>query len=217
MILAFNQAHSFRTPSKRSCGPHGKTHQLSIEHRLDASPAQALREMLEPGSKGWIGAYLGSVTEGLALARAQEKGGREFWLFLSWLWVNGTLCYQKWYRCAFLLKQGIRNLLLNVATDVKSICFLHACFIKQWLKERPEREPKLDLQKPTVPAIPPKKPRPPKTNSLNRPGALPPRRPERPVGPLTHTRYCHTAMLFPRRVGLGWTQGAGKKWESSFV
>ncbi|KAM5221717.1 SH3 domain-containing kinase-binding protein 1 isoform 5-T5 [Ctenodactylus gundi] len=55
-------------------------------------------------------------------------------------------------------------------------------------KERPEREPKLDLQKPCVPAIPPKKPRPPKTSSLNRPGALPPRRPERPVGPLTHTR-----------------------------
>ncbi|XP_034341144.1 SH3 domain-containing kinase-binding protein 1 isoform X5 [Arvicanthis niloticus] len=55
-------------------------------------------------------------------------------------------------------------------------------------KERTEREPKLDLQKPSVPAIPPKKPRPPKTNSLNRPGALPPRRPERPVGPLTHTR-----------------------------
>ncbi|XP_077001831.1 SH3 domain-containing kinase-binding protein 1 isoform X5 [Tamandua tetradactyla] len=55
-------------------------------------------------------------------------------------------------------------------------------------KERPEREPKLDLQKPSVPAIPPKKPRPPKTNSLNRPGALPPRRPERPAGPLTHTR-----------------------------
>ncbi|XP_062939140.1 SH3 domain-containing kinase-binding protein 1 isoform X3 [Cynocephalus volans] len=55
-------------------------------------------------------------------------------------------------------------------------------------KERPEREPKLDLQKPSVPAIPPKKPRPPKTNSLSRPGALPPRRPERPVGPLSHTR-----------------------------
>ncbi|XP_055232700.1 SH3 domain-containing kinase-binding protein 1 isoform X9 [Gorilla gorilla gorilla] len=55
-------------------------------------------------------------------------------------------------------------------------------------KERPEREPKLDLQKPSVPAIPPKKPRPPKTNSLSRPGALPPRRPERPMGPLTHTR-----------------------------
>ncbi|XP_012585814.1 PREDICTED: SH3 domain-containing kinase-binding protein 1 isoform X3 [Condylura cristata] len=55
-------------------------------------------------------------------------------------------------------------------------------------KERPEREPKLDLQKPSVPAIPPKKPRPPKTNSVSRPGALPPRRPERPVGPLTHTR-----------------------------
>uniref|UniRef100_A0A8C9EBL2 SH3 domain-containing kinase-binding protein 1 n=1 Tax=Phocoena sinus TaxID=42100 RepID=A0A8C9EBL2_PHOSS len=54
--------------------------------------------------------------------------------------------------------------------------------------ERPEREPKLDLQKPSVPAIPPKKPRPPKTNSLSRPGALPPRRPERPAGPLTHTR-----------------------------
>ncbi|KAM9041837.1 SH3 domain-containing kinase-binding protein 1 isoform 7-T7 [Megaptera novaeangliae] len=55
-------------------------------------------------------------------------------------------------------------------------------------KERPEREPKLDLQKASVPAIPPKKPRPPKTNSLSRPGALPPRRPERPAGPLTHTR-----------------------------
>ncbi|XP_044526069.1 SH3 domain-containing kinase-binding protein 1 [Gracilinanus agilis] len=55
-------------------------------------------------------------------------------------------------------------------------------------KERPEREQKLDLQKPSVPAIPPKKPRPPKTNSLSRPGALPPRRPERPVVPVTHTR-----------------------------
>ncbi|XP_061483244.1 SH3 domain-containing kinase-binding protein 1 isoform X2 [Rhineura floridana] len=56
-------------------------------------------------------------------------------------------------------------------------------------KERPEREQKLlDLQKPSVPAIPPKKPRPPKTNSLNRPGTLPPRRPERPVVPMTHTR-----------------------------
>ncbi|XP_013910156.1 PREDICTED: SH3 domain-containing kinase-binding protein 1 isoform X1 [Thamnophis sirtalis] len=56
-------------------------------------------------------------------------------------------------------------------------------------KERPEREQKaLDLQKPSVPAIPPKKPRPPKTNSLNRPGTLPPRRPERPVVPLIQTR-----------------------------
>ncbi|XP_043852791.1 SH3 domain-containing kinase-binding protein 1 isoform X7 [Dromiciops gliroides] len=55
-------------------------------------------------------------------------------------------------------------------------------------KERPEREQKLDLQKPSVPAIPPKKPRPPKTNSLSRPGALPPRRPERPVVPVTHSR-----------------------------
>uniref|UniRef100_A0A803TJS7 SH3 domain containing kinase binding protein 1 n=1 Tax=Anolis carolinensis TaxID=28377 RepID=A0A803TJS7_ANOCA len=56
-------------------------------------------------------------------------------------------------------------------------------------KERPDREQKLlDLQKPSVPAIPPKKPRPPKTNSLNRPGTLPPRRPERPIVPMTHTR-----------------------------
>ncbi|XP_043393892.1 SH3 domain-containing kinase-binding protein 1 isoform X2 [Chelonia mydas] len=56
-------------------------------------------------------------------------------------------------------------------------------------KERPEREQKLvDLHKPSVPAIPPKKPRPPKANSLNRPGALPPRRPERPAVPVTHTR-----------------------------
>ncbi|NXG49976.1 SH3K1 protein, partial [Psilopogon haemacephalus] len=56
-------------------------------------------------------------------------------------------------------------------------------------KERPEREQKqLDLQKPSVPAIPPKKPRPPKANSVSRPGTLPPRRPERPVVPVTHTR-----------------------------
>ncbi|XP_062982508.1 SH3 domain-containing kinase-binding protein 1 isoform X1 [Elgaria multicarinata webbii] len=56
-------------------------------------------------------------------------------------------------------------------------------------KERPEREQKLlDLQKPSVPAIPPKKPRPPKTNSLNRPGTLPPRRPDRPIVPMIHTR-----------------------------
>ncbi|XP_069493207.1 SH3 domain-containing kinase-binding protein 1 isoform X2 [Ambystoma mexicanum] len=49
-------------------------------------------------------------------------------------------------------------------------------------KERAEREQKLlDLHRPTVPAIPPKKPRPPKSNSLNRPGTLPPRRPERPA------------------------------------
>lgn len=60
-----------------------------------------------------------------------------------------------------------------------------------WFKERPERDQKLlELQKPSVPAIPPKKPRPPKTNSLNRPGTLPPRRPERPIVPMTHTRYC---------------------------
>ncbi|XP_051841110.1 SH3 domain-containing kinase-binding protein 1 isoform X4 [Antechinus flavipes] len=59
-------------------------------------------------------------------------------------------------------------------------------------KERPEREQKLDLQKPSVPAIPPKKPRPPKTNSLSRPGALPPRRPERPVVPVTHARSDNT-------------------------
>ncbi|MEE6468699.1 hypothetical protein FKM82_008354 [Ascaphus truei] len=56
-------------------------------------------------------------------------------------------------------------------------------------KERPDKEHKVaDPQKYSVPAIPPKKPRPPKTNSLNRPGTLPPRRPERPTGPVTHTR-----------------------------
>ncbi|NWV77271.1 SH3K1 protein, partial [Dasyornis broadbenti] len=56
-------------------------------------------------------------------------------------------------------------------------------------KERSEREQKqLDLQKPSVPAIPPKKPRPPKANAVNRPGTLPPRRPERPVVPMTHAR-----------------------------
>ncbi|XP_030058128.1 SH3 domain-containing kinase-binding protein 1 isoform X2 [Microcaecilia unicolor] len=55
-------------------------------------------------------------------------------------------------------------------------------------KERPERDQKLvDVQRPSIPAIPPKKPRPPKTGSLSRPGALPPRRPERPAAPLIHT------------------------------
>ncbi|KAG8450620.1 hypothetical protein GDO86_003045, partial [Hymenochirus boettgeri] len=56
-------------------------------------------------------------------------------------------------------------------------------------KERSDRDHKVaDSLKHPVPAIPPKKPRPPKTNSLNRPGTLPPRRPERPAGPVTHTR-----------------------------
>ncbi|XP_057242754.1 SH3 domain-containing kinase-binding protein 1-like, partial [Malurus melanocephalus] len=54
-------------------------------------------------------------------------------------------------------------------------------------KERSEQK-QLDLQKPSVPAIPPKKPRPPKANAVSRPGTLPPRRPERPVVPVTHSR-----------------------------
>lgn len=85
--------------------------------------------------------------------------------------------------CLFVFKQEVHSL---------RYCPLHKFSLSSlcFLKERPEREPKLDLPKPSVPAIPPKKPRPPKTNSLSRPGALPPRRPERPVGPLTHTRYC---------------------------
>ncbi|XP_041439548.1 SH3 domain-containing kinase-binding protein 1 isoform X3 [Xenopus laevis] len=56
-------------------------------------------------------------------------------------------------------------------------------------KERSDRDHKVaDPVKHSVPSIPPKKPRPPKTNSLNRPGTLPPRRPERPSGPVTHVR-----------------------------
>uniref|UniRef100_A0A8C5LXG9 SH3 domain containing kinase binding protein 1 n=1 Tax=Leptobrachium leishanense TaxID=445787 RepID=A0A8C5LXG9_9ANUR len=56
-------------------------------------------------------------------------------------------------------------------------------------KERTDRDYKVvDPLKHSVPAIPPKKPRPPKTNSLSRPGTLPPKRPERPVGPVSHTR-----------------------------
>ncbi|XP_064413328.1 SH3 domain-containing kinase-binding protein 1 isoform X2 [Latimeria chalumnae] len=56
-------------------------------------------------------------------------------------------------------------------------------------KDRIEREPKpVDFQKPTVPVIPPKKPRPPKTNSLSKPSALPPKRPERPAVPVSHSR-----------------------------
>uniref|UniRef100_H3AXY0 SH3 domain containing kinase binding protein 1 n=1 Tax=Latimeria chalumnae TaxID=7897 RepID=H3AXY0_LATCH len=56
-------------------------------------------------------------------------------------------------------------------------------------EDRIEREPKpVDFQKPTVPVIPPKKPRPPKTNSLSKPSALPPKRPERPAVPVSHSR-----------------------------
>ncbi|XP_051869509.1 SH3 domain-containing kinase-binding protein 1 [Pristis pectinata] len=56
-------------------------------------------------------------------------------------------------------------------------------------EEKPERDQKsIELCKPSVPAIPPKKPLPPKTNSLNRPIALPPKRPERPAAPAAHTR-----------------------------
>ncbi|XP_058886719.1 SH3 domain-containing kinase-binding protein 1-like isoform X5 [Acipenser ruthenus] len=45
-----------------------------------------------------------------------------------------------------------------------------------------------DLSKPTLPAIPPKKPLPPKSNSLSRPTSFPPKRPERPVGPVPNIR-----------------------------
>ncbi|XP_069745912.1 SH3 domain-containing kinase-binding protein 1 [Narcine bancroftii] len=56
-------------------------------------------------------------------------------------------------------------------------------------EEKAERDHKsTELCKPSVPAIPPKKPLPPKTNSLSRPNALPPKRPERPVAPAAHTR-----------------------------
>lgn len=45
-----------------------------------------------------------------------------------------------------------------------------------------------DLSKPALPAIPPKKPLPPKSNSLSRPTSFPPKRPERPVGPVPNIR-----------------------------
>lgn len=76
MISEVNLAHSFPKPSSSLCGPYSKTYHLSMEHHLYASPAQALREMSEPG-------FEGSVAEGPALTRAQEEGDREFWLFLS--------------------------------------------------------------------------------------------------------------------------------------
>ncbi|XP_071994059.1 SH3 domain-containing kinase-binding protein 1 isoform X2 [Engystomops pustulosus] len=56
-------------------------------------------------------------------------------------------------------------------------------------KERLDRDHKGDSSlKHSVPAIPPKKPRPPKTSTSNKSGTLPPRRPERPAGPVTHAR-----------------------------
>ncbi|XP_043928201.1 SH3 domain-containing kinase-binding protein 1 isoform X3 [Protopterus annectens] len=57
-------------------------------------------------------------------------------------------------------------------------------------KDRPDKKQwPVDLQKPTVPAIPPKKPRPPKTNSLGKPSTLPPKRPERPAVPAAELRF----------------------------
>ncbi|XP_069045992.1 SH3 domain-containing kinase-binding protein 1 isoform X2 [Lepisosteus oculatus] len=51
-------------------------------------------------------------------------------------------------------------------------------------EEKPEKEPKTpDAPRPAVPAVPPKKPLPPKTNSLGRPNSFPPKRPERPAVP----------------------------------
>ncbi|XP_040279608.1 SH3 domain-containing kinase-binding protein 1 isoform X1 [Bufo bufo] len=56
-------------------------------------------------------------------------------------------------------------------------------------KERSDRDHKVDSSlKHSVPAIPPKKPRPPKSSTSNKSGTLPPRRPERPAGPVTHAR-----------------------------
>ncbi|XP_066455935.1 SH3 domain-containing kinase-binding protein 1 isoform X2 [Eleutherodactylus coqui] len=56
-------------------------------------------------------------------------------------------------------------------------------------KERSDRDHKGDSSlKHSVPAIPPKKPRPPKTSTSNKSGTLPPRRPERPAGPVTHAQ-----------------------------
>lgn len=70
--------------------------------------------------------------------------------------------------------------------------------LKRLPPERPETLPsriedkedksERDQAKSSVPAIPPKKPLPPKTNSLTRPNTLPPRRPERPAIPTGHSR-----------------------------
>ncbi|XP_072546334.1 SH3 domain-containing kinase-binding protein 1 isoform X3 [Salminus brasiliensis] len=72
-------------------------------------------------------------------------------------------------------------------------------FIPEIEKERPKKPPppaapttkhmsgeeikSAEIQKPALPAVPPKKPLPPKNNSLNRPSSLPPKRPERPERP----------------------------------
>uniref|UniRef100_A0A8B9RHG1 Osteoclast-stimulating factor 1 n=1 Tax=Astyanax mexicanus TaxID=7994 RepID=A0A8B9RHG1_ASTMX len=61
--------------------------------------------------------------------------------------------------------------------------------VKKVPPERPETLPQRaeekgeEIQKPSLPAVPPKKPLPPKNNSLNRPSSLPPKRPERPERP----------------------------------
>ncbi|XP_030624144.1 SH3 domain-containing kinase-binding protein 1 [Chanos chanos] len=68
-----------------------------------------------------------------------------------------------------------------------------------------------DIHKPALPAVPPKKPTPPKnTDSLGRPSSLPPKRPERPAGP-------HIPSDSPKSEGSGLTSDRGSSDKSNDI
>uniref|UniRef100_A0A8C4S294 Osteoclast-stimulating factor 1 n=1 Tax=Erpetoichthys calabaricus TaxID=27687 RepID=A0A8C4S294_ERPCA len=71
----------------------------------------------------------------------------------------------------------------EVGQTVRSVLYLLT-----FLEDKHEKDLKhVDTQKTVLPVVPPKKPLPPKTNSLNRPASFPPKRPERPTAPASFT------------------------------
>uniref|UniRef100_A0A8C4S3M1 Osteoclast-stimulating factor 1 n=1 Tax=Erpetoichthys calabaricus TaxID=27687 RepID=A0A8C4S3M1_ERPCA len=74
----------------------------------------------------------------------------------------------------------------EVGQTVRSVLCLLSYLI--YFKDKHEKDLKhVDTQKTVLPVVPPKKPLPPKTNSLNRPASFPPKRPERPTAPASFT------------------------------
>lgn len=71
--------------------------------------------------------------------------------------------------------------------------------LPQRAEEKGEEIKSAEIQKPTLPAVPPKKPLPPKNNSLNRPSSLPPKRPERPERPAVPSIQCDSPGVTPDR------------------
>lgn len=113
----------------------------------------------------------------------------------------------------FLLKQGISDLHLNVATDMNSVFFMLVSLNNDLKKD--QRESQNWIYRSPLFLL----------SHLKSLGHLRPIRwtdlvhcPQEDLSDQwAHWRTPGTVMLSPRRVGMGWTQGTGRKWESSFV